>query len=364
MSNPTLAFGIEVELLFRPDEELIRKHMSGWTAGLAHGLDTDPAKLNRKILRLAIAKELTGAGVAAEVSTQEYDAWSVLDEAMLDERPNFWRLELVSRCMTTDVDWQKEITTVFDTIRRIGDIQLTKGCSTHVHVSPSRGGNRYQIGQLRSIMKAIAYFDRAVTAAVPADRKENEWAASNFKEKSCNRTYAELHGNISSLTWGPLFQKFDGVRLPALIPADVFHNRYVSWNFKHLGSECGTVEFRRPPGVEDARRALYWVAFTLGFLEGAMGFDLSDVKEERKHGTFQDLQERIFDGLTRLGPTCAGIIGRVDGIGEYKSEPTPASREEKEVIAAKKTEKLDKESNFVVKVNSRPSTPASASASS
>ncbi|KID86217.1 hypothetical protein MGU_06650 [Metarhizium guizhouense ARSEF 977] len=95
-----------------------------------------------------------------------------------------------------------------------------------------------------------------------------------------------------------------------------------------------------------------------------MDFDWSSVEEEKTHAAFLDLQSIIHGGLNRLGPTCAGIIDNMDDIREEESQPTPATREEKDVIAAKKREKLDKESNFAVKVNSRPSTPASASASS
>ncbi|QLI70455.1 uncharacterized protein G6M90_00g078690 [Metarhizium brunneum] len=181
MSESTLAFGIEVELLFKPNGALIREHMSGWTAGLDHSQKTNPARVNRNVLRLAIARELTGAGVEAGVSTQGYDMRSVMDEPTLDERPDF--------C-----------------------------CSMHVHVSPSREGNGYKPEQLHSIMKAVAYFDRAVTAAVPPDRKDNEWAVSNFQKGSCAPRYAELYSNMSSVTWGPLFKEFDRIRLPALIP--------------------------------------------------------------------------------------------------------------------------------------------------
>lgn len=79
----------------------------------------------------------------------------------------------MSRCMTTNTDWQGEMTKVFHTLQRIGETQLTAGCSMHVHVSPSREGNGYKPEQLHSIMKAVAYFDRAVTAAVPKYRYLN-----------------------------------------------------------------------------------------------------------------------------------------------------------------------------------------------
>lgn len=256
--------------------------------------------------------------------------------------------------MTTNTDWQGEITKVFHHLQRIGETQLTTGCSMQVHVSPSREGNSYKPEQLHSIMKAIAYFDRAVTAAVPPDRKDNEWAASNFQKGSCAPRYAELYSNMSSLTWGPVFQEFDRIRLPALIPMNVFQNKYVSWNFKHLGSECGTVQFRRPPGVKDARSALYWVAFTLGFLEGAMGHDWSNVKEKKTHGAFHEFQSFIRGGVNRLGPTCGGIMEEIEDVQKEESQPTLATRQEKEVIAAKKREKLDKESNFAVKVSHKP----------
>ncbi|KID76067.1 hypothetical protein MBR_04002, partial [Metarhizium brunneum ARSEF 3297] len=94
MSESTLAFGIEVELLFKPNGALIREHMSGWTAGLDHSQKTNPARVNRNVLRLAIARELTGAGVEAGVSTQGYDMRSVMDEPTLDERPDFCKYAL------------------------------------------------------------------------------------------------------------------------------------------------------------------------------------------------------------------------------------------------------------------------------
>lgn len=53
---------------------------SGWTAGLDHSQKTNPARVNREVPRRAIARELTGAGVEAGVSTQGYDMWSVMDE--------------------------------------------------------------------------------------------------------------------------------------------------------------------------------------------------------------------------------------------------------------------------------------------
>lgn len=96
---------------------------------------------------------------------------------------NLGRLELVSRCMTTNTDWQGEITKVFHTLQRIGETQLTTGCSMHVHVSPSREGNGYKPEQLHSIMKAVAYFDRAVTAAVPPRPERQRMGGVKFPER-------------------------------------------------------------------------------------------------------------------------------------------------------------------------------------
>ncbi|KAK8915215.1 hypothetical protein VCV18_010760 [Metarhizium anisopliae] len=63
-------------------------------------------------------------------------------------------------------------------------------------------------------MKAVAYFDRAVTAAVPPPpppRPERQrMGGVKFPERKLRSS------------------EFDRIRLPALIPMNVFQNKYVS----------------------------------------------------------------------------------------------------------------------------------------
>ncbi|KHN94816.1 uncharacterized protein MAM_07235 [Metarhizium album ARSEF 1941] len=356
-----------MELLFKPNEAL--------------------ATRSREAVRSAIAKEVTAAGIVAGVISQDYQAWSIMDEPTLDERKDFCiqrarhaataaharilydsaasfattapraiankstltgRLEIVSRRIGSNVDWRAEISTVFDTLSRIGEIKLTTGCSMHVHVSPSAGKTPCTPKQMHGILKAIAYMDHAITDIVPGSRKENEWAASNFSPGKCDPSTGELYNDVPQDTWEPLFREFEKIRMLVMISTKVLNDKFLSWNFKHLCSSCGTVESRRPPGVGDAQRAIYRVAVTLGFIQQAICYDWGDVKCDQEHADVGFLGEFIVLGLSRLERTCQGII---EVMGTDASQSPPSTWAEKAAIDVKKKEKLLKDGNFVAKAS-------------
>ncbi|TWU71855.1 hypothetical protein ED733_003304 [Metarhizium rileyi] len=376
MGTSRLAFGIEIELLFKPGDGLVKEMSAprkdpasktkreGWSAGLACDLNTPKAANNRVMLREAIANHLTAAQVPASVAIDEYLQWSVLDEPVLNERPGYWRLEIVSRCIASDDDWFAEITSVFKTLQKLGTIFLTAGCSTHVHVSPSAQKEEvYTIEQMRAIIKAVAYYEQAITRVMPGNRKNNTWAVSNFQDDKTGIKYRELYNKISSDTWAPLFDALDEVRFLPLVPLEIFTTKHQSWNFKHLRSECGTLEFRRPPGVETAEEAIYWAAFALGFIKGAMTCDWSIKKMSKAHADSKALKSFVHDGLSQLRLTH-GVRSYIPDIVERNDPPTAYTSTEMRVAEREKGEKHSKDSNFVVKVNSRPNTPGSSSSSS
>lgn len=55
-------------------------------------------------------------------------------------------------------------------------------------------------------------------------------------------------------------------------------DRFRAWNFKNcLEGGRGSIEFRRPPGVVDAKKAKHWIAFTMAFVEMAIQFNPAQV---------------------------------------------------------------------------------------
>lgn len=89
MTAPKLAFGIEIELLFRPGEDMVQMMGSQWTKGIQGSSESRQAARNREILHAFLANAFTNAGVPTGVITAGYSMWSVVDERSLDEPPGY-----------------------------------------------------------------------------------------------------------------------------------------------------------------------------------------------------------------------------------------------------------------------------------
>lgn len=265
------------------------------------------------------------------------------------------RLELISKTTGSNQDWQRDINLVFARMQSLGRIHLTNGCSMHVHVSPCAEGTGYSIKQLHGIMKSVAYYDDAITRVVPAGRKNNPWAGSNVLHKDCSPKIRDAYGKISSRTWGPLFKEIDKTRFKQQVTTDVFKDKYMSWNFMHVCSACGTVEFRRPPGVNNATNAIFWVAFTMGFIKAALDWNWDAENGKKAYPVVKTLRSFIIYGLQGMEPTCQGIIGTGD-IVENLDPSLSFSTAERAVIERKKAAKANKESGYAAKVCNRPKT--------
>jgi hypothetical protein len=94
-SSLTLQFGIEMEFLLRPKSDIkesLRDY--GFSDTVTTDSKDDHAKgANRTALRRALVDSLDIGEIAAGLSTQSYEEWTVTDEPSLDERPGF--------CMST-----------------------------------------------------------------------------------------------------------------------------------------------------------------------------------------------------------------------------------------------------------------------
>ncbi|KAL2138087.1 hypothetical protein VTI28DRAFT_7492 [Corynascus sepedonium] len=366
-----LSFGVEIELLVCPGnnpEVLSFLNRAGWdhqVDSVGPKYESDAIKNqrihNRYAVRYAVAKALDSVGIPATPKrTADYQSWSVLDEGSLDEIPQYWRVELVSRVLSTNMNWQDELRTVFRAFQRVKyKLRLTTDCSMHVHVSPYDGP--YTADQLKKICKALSYFDNAITKVMPTERKDNHWATSNVAGRgiAVNQKLKKAYSLVPTQSWVHLFKLFDKAVTPKHVHqllSGNYESRYVSWNFENVTQPCGTVEFRRPPGADSAAKAIHWAAFTLGFVARALATDWAPFASLKTVGSVSYLEQFITQGLQNLGPTTSrAALGK--RIVEDTSAPTVLTPGQLGAIERKKKNKDKIKSPFVEKASSRPNTP-------
>ncbi|ATY61922.1 amidoligase domain [Cordyceps militaris] len=321
---------------------------------------------SRLMFYKAVQELMVKYDIPTGLSTSNYDTWTVVDERSLDEHPGYWRIELVSKKLRVTDDWQDQVDKVFTLVTDNCDVLLTTGCSMHIHVSPGPTSNdKYQIHQLQSILKAISVYDMAITSVMPADRKANPYAESDFapiREQGYMAYKTVLPELLTAFIgvpqsgWDPVFKQFDATKniQATSIHGLFFRNRYLSWNFSNLASECGTIEFRRPPGCQDAATAKHWVAFTLAFIVNAITTNWKETPY-RTYGTVDQLSKFAANGQRLLPRTCHAL--RQDLLRPNDAVVVRYSKEEMTTINRKKEAQKDKMSSFVIKLNSRPNSP-------
>ncbi|KAK2799174.1 hypothetical protein FQN50_008563 [Emmonsiellopsis sp. PD_5] len=282
MSAVPLTFGVEIELLLKPESQFAKQAINRYGYNPSITCDS-PDKTAQDVNRIAVRRSLADAleivGVPAGTqSNRQYSKWIVEDEGCLEEIPGYWRCEIISRVLSTEDEnneWQDEIDLLFNAISGNYRIELTTGCSTHIHITPYPS-LPYTVEQLRRVMKGVAYYDSALTGIMPADRKDNPYCRPNTQAITHWRVAVS---KVPQDTWGPFFRILDRKTSIGALLLDVLDDRSYSWNFSRVVDECGTIEFRRAPGVRTGTTAKHWVAVALGFIANAM--ELQDWSTEK-----------------------------------------------------------------------------------
>jgi hypothetical protein len=241
---------------------------------------------------------------------------------------------------------------MFSILSRYCDIEPSTDCSTHVHVSPhnSRAFDpdeslKFDIDQLKRIIKGVIYYDAQLTMIMPADRKNSRWALSNVENTAGWET---AYKNVGTTTWAPLFGALDRHTDKSQLLHVVAAERYLSWNFQNVPKACGTIEFRRPPAARTAAQAKHWIAVALGYLTHSMALqDWSVVKPTKTYPLVKDLSKAVSSGVRAVGQNSVGALGSMLHIRDPARPLTPQEVAE---VERKKREKRNKESSFVEKV--------------
>ncbi|KAI1130805.1 hypothetical protein F5Y10DRAFT_288553 [Nemania abortiva] len=237
----------------------------------------------------ALQKWLSRSNIEAVVRTDEnmlldYTQWVIQGDYSLYPKKNCYGIELASRVLFSDEEWQREVETVWSVLKRRFEIKSDESCGTHVHISIKTGGDNeckpamYNLDQLRKVSKSVVIYEDAVTELVPESRKSCSYCTSNicvpntmlndkyqlWKDHADGGIFSWIEGFSDETTMvvnmSPLSRD-----APEKQEAPGFGGRYVSWNFTSLHKQ-GTIEFRRAPKSTSEDDTGMWVLFAMGFI--------------------------------------------------------------------------------------------------
>ncbi|KAI1177111.1 putative amidoligase enzyme-domain-containing protein [Nemania sp. FL0916] len=361
------AFGLEIELSVRPKFQTeVELQEAGWDASVQPDSRDEARKaMNRSLIRTRISDHLRTEHLSVSLINNTYNAWTVVDEPSLDESGPFWRAQIVSRVLSTDEEWQVEVSQVFQILSTGWSISTRPGCAMHVHVSKGvEEKDRYTIDDIRRILKATAIFDDAITKIMPPHRKMNPWAMPNFQSERAPAFWEKKYADVSAQTWAPLFSIFDAITQIGTPHMEMSRYRYTSWNFSYLATQCGTIEFRRPPSAQTESVARHWIGVALGFISQALNTDFNQYTSSKTHPSVQELLGFLAQGTARLDLLSQRCLDPA-AIRENGRPPTTYTPARLQEIKNKMAEKDQAGSPFATKMtmlaNSRGNTASGSS---
>jgi hypothetical protein len=185
--------------------------------------------------------------------------------------------------------WKPLVERIWWALDQRGGVSTNTTCGTHVHLSPK--STTWTLKDLQKLSCCILYFERAFEVLYPEARREcsaahsrreiyAENARKNKRAKHAkanwvdNRKFGAQYSNNVDLICGtkniveliglmnPLGQEYNR--------SDVF-DRAFAWNFNNMKQGgTGTVEYRRPPGVQRLNACISWVRLAITFVRAAI----------------------------------------------------------------------------------------------
>ncbi|KAK4153474.1 putative amidoligase [Chaetomidium leptoderma] len=180
-------FGIEMEIYLKPKTSTVKSRLEsqGWTSGTP--LTPKERNKNRVAMLNTVAFTLVkDAALTAIVPDPElenaYTEWQIKGDSSLVEEPEseYYGVEMISPIMSaTEPQWIAHLDIMFLALAGAFHLHVNPACSTHIHMQPVGG---WKVADVRSLFKATAVFDDAITKIMPAPRKQTPWARSSFRE--------------------------------------------------------------------------------------------------------------------------------------------------------------------------------------
>lgn len=172
-------------------------------------------------------------------------------------------IELVSPILTAYKGgevWRESVSQMWRFLSLRYGVTADASCSTHVHLSLARG---FSLTQLKRLAQAVIYFECAVEALMPPDRRGNEYARSNWIDNK-HLAYKNLNRDQSMLAIEACKSQEEVI---ALMNPD--KSKYFGVNFLAL-ERYKTVEFRRGAASTKLNDVFMWVEFAMTFLQASI----------------------------------------------------------------------------------------------
>lgn len=292
-------FGAEFEMILRPRANVLQNiQIPDFNASTRQQRD-----FNFLMLRL-IASVLSSSGLPCDVYDQnadgrpDYSKWNATMDGSLSkahcgdgycrfgdlrhhESRHYYAnrtidpVEVVTPIIPADLYWTQVIDHFFVTLDKHFEFRRDTSCGFHVHISPATAS--YTLAQLRQMAKAVVFWEPATARCAPPSRQDCilGMCKSNVKLPVPVAFDLQQYG-----PWRGLQNAFDHIDNAATRDEIVHYvctDKYRAWNFNPCKEGgFGSIEFRRAPGVVDAKKSKHWIAFTMSFVEMAIQFDPAD----------------------------------------------------------------------------------------
>ncbi|KAI9759666.1 MAG: hypothetical protein M1840_003232 [Geoglossum simile] len=202
-SFESFTFGVEIEILPKPKNTPFaiawlstNGYITSKSQAPGHPRRENAVAIHRTVVDALSQNGLLAIVVQDSINNMNYQACSIawdtlIDETNLDQTwSEFFGIELISRVLVPGYLWQDEISLVWRVIALLFDIRLHPSCGTYVHVHLENG---YKLDQLKSIAKAIAYFEPMVNLAMLLERQNYVWARNNMDQAALSPELTRIY---------------------------------------------------------------------------------------------------------------------------------------------------------------------------
>lgn len=203
-------------------------------------------------------------------------------------------MEIVTPVIVADGNWTGRIDRFFSILQKNFDFRRDTTCGFHVHASFSHGS--YTLQQLRNMAKAVAFWEPATARCALPSRQDRirGFCKSNLERTGSIFQRLTDSGPLRGLV--PVVTQIDNLGRDEVVSC-ICPDKYRAWNFlpSRIGGH-GSIEFRRPPGVVNAKKAKYWIAFTMTFLDMAVQFNPESFAETvGRTERVRDIRHPVFE---------------------------------------------------------------------
>ncbi|KAJ4350143.1 uncharacterized protein N0V89_008764 [Didymosphaeria variabile] len=336
-----LRAGVEHELVFRhsdlkpTDSPCSQEDLKArqWIAKKLHDVD-------------GISVDLNVADTKVRATSAVYESdWTLPYESGLNVSEHattsgYYDLELASPVADiSSMEWIKQTQAIFAMFRdkKINVLVPADTCATHVHISPLHV--EWDLNALKSVSKAIIYYERCIDALIDKRHlsssccKDSNFASvlyqSDVPEDLYNKTFttesndgtASPQQDLMSMLWKKIDQCSEKISYTG--DADILTSskretpeitRNHRWNFRPLLDESemthvavdgsphvlGTIEFKQPEGSDTADKAIGWRLFATGFVQAALCCKSGDIIAAEVP-TVKELQGFVEQGVDANG---------------------------------------------------------------